>query len=187
MDGRENVYFPADKDLTKVFSLFTDSEDHRLTISEPAFYPRTYVLEQNFSSFVNYEAEGGLEKNVFRKYRLEDADGTEITVHELVQKYLYNPQVCFKKGFVDTDIVNILTNCQEQSPTDTIILSAVKNNLFYASQVLANHLHTGRLIYSLRYHVAPLILLYNYKIVLYNNRRIDSSSPPGIVYPFQYR
>jgi hypothetical protein len=142
MDGRENLYFPADKDITKVFSLFANSEDLRLTVSEPAMYPSMIVLEKNFSSFVKYEEEGGLEKNVFGKYRLEDADGTEITVHQLVQKYLYNPEVCFKKGFNDTDIVNILIDSQEQeSQPNTITATAVKNNLSYARQILANHLH----------------------------------------------
>ena len=31
-------------------------------------------------------------------YRLEDADGTEITVNQMIEKYFQDPESCFEKG-----------------------------------------------------------------------------------------
>jgi hypothetical protein len=38
-------------------------------------------------------------KNIFEIYRLEDHLGNEITIGELVDKYLNNPELCFKEGW----------------------------------------------------------------------------------------
>jgi hypothetical protein len=37
------------------------------------------------------------EKNIFDIYKLEDHTGKEITIEELVDKYLKNPELCFKE------------------------------------------------------------------------------------------
>lgn len=138
VDGRENLYFPADKDLTKVFSLFANNDDLRLTILDPPFYPSAIVLEKCLGSFVKYDGEECLENKVLGKYRLEDANGTEITVHELIHQYLGNPEICFKKGFDDTGLVDfMLDNSQEQDRELTV---AHRSNLNYATQILTKHL-----------------------------------------------
>ena len=41
---------------------------------------------------------GGPE-NISDIYRLEDHEGNEITISDLIDRYLSNPELCFKKGW----------------------------------------------------------------------------------------
>lgn len=114
LKGNEKIYYPSDPDSPKVHSLFPE-DDLRLTVNDEAFYPNSKNLEQSygFRSKLSYK-EGG--KNISDIYRLEDPEGTEITLAELIDKYLSNPELCFKTKF------------------------GRSNNQNYAVQIVLNHL-----------------------------------------------
>lgn len=137
IDRRENLYFPADEDITSVFSLFAKNDDMKLTITNPTVYPSKKVLEKMLITIVKQNAGDG-EDNI-AKYRLQDHHGTIISGPELIEKYLYNPELCFKQGFEKNDITNIIVNdIERQCPS---LVPSVINQLSYERQVLNNHLH----------------------------------------------
>ncbi len=68
-------------------------------------------------------------KNILDLYSLEDHDGNEITISEMIDKYLYNPELCFKEGW------------NEMSSFDGSPEITANHNTSYATQVLINHLH----------------------------------------------
>jgi hypothetical protein len=96
LNRNENIWFTVD-DSTNAFSLFK-SNDLRLTVTNPDFYPSPNVIEKEYSSIIKQEERGGTQnkKNIFR---LLDVDGTEIPIAEMIDKYLHNPESCFTKGF----------------------------------------------------------------------------------------
>ena len=90
----ENLWFPVD-DRTNAFSIFRDS-NRKLWVSDSKVYPSQNVIEEEYSSIVKQDAERGTQnKKIF--YRLEDANGSEISVSELGQKYFLHPESCFIK------------------------------------------------------------------------------------------
>ena len=50
----------------------------------------------------------GLEKNMIEDISLVDPDGNEITVQELVNKYLNNPETCFKPSMTEAQVRLVL-------------------------------------------------------------------------------
>ena len=100
LDRRENLWFSVDSE-DKAFSLFKDQNDKRLTITEPSVYPYSLVMEQFTRRRKIYYAEIAMKnkKNISEIYSLQDCDVTEISVKQLVDKYLSNPESCFIAGF----------------------------------------------------------------------------------------
>ena len=104
IDGREKIWFPVDSE-DKAFSLFQNQNDKRLTVNDPSIYPYPFRLELELEESTRrrkiYDAEIAIEnkKNISEIYRLEDADKTEISVKQLVDKYLSNPESCFIADF----------------------------------------------------------------------------------------
>jgi hypothetical protein len=96
--GNEKIYYPADEEAERVHSLFPDS-DLRLKITDKSLYPSKDVLEQSYSlsSKLLSEHTGKNEKNISDIYRLEDHEGNEITISELIDRYLPNPELCFNR------------------------------------------------------------------------------------------
>ena len=86
-----------DVEAKKVHSLFP-TEDMRLVVTKKALYPTKYNVEQSYRIRSKLSSDGGI-KNIFEIYRLEDHLGNEITVGELVDRYLSNPELCFSEGW----------------------------------------------------------------------------------------
>ena len=95
--GNEKIYYPADIEAKKVHSLFP-TEDMRLVVTEKALYPTKYNIEQSYRIRSKLSSDGG-SKNIFEIYRLEDHLGNEITIGELVGRYLNNPELCSSEGW----------------------------------------------------------------------------------------
>ena len=92
----ENLYSPVED---SIFSLFDDDRDLRLKILDHRLYPSRKVLEDEYSIFVKDDAKGGVGNGNFQRYKILDIDATEITVDELIDKYLSDPDTCFIKGY----------------------------------------------------------------------------------------
>jgi hypothetical protein len=102
INKNNNIYFPSDEEQS-IFSLFANDnenkknqEDFRLKVNDVAFYPLTTTLEgwlraENIEE--KHHAEDPPKK--IQNYRLEDHEGNEISVKELVERYLSNPELCF--------------------------------------------------------------------------------------------
>jgi hypothetical protein len=100
IDGREKIWFPVDSE-DRTFSLFKDQNDKRLTITDPSVYPYSLLMQQSTRRRKIYDAEIAIEnkKNISEIYSLQDSDGTEISVKQLIEKYLSNPESCFIADF----------------------------------------------------------------------------------------
>jgi len=112
----ENIYFPVDSKGENIFSLFR-SKDPKLTVKDSEHYPTRKLIQDSFklktkpilaedSNNAKNELEkfresfgdkqGGIfEKNLLDIYRLEDENGIEITLDQLVDRYFANPESCF--------------------------------------------------------------------------------------------
>jgi hypothetical protein len=107
INKNNNLYFPSDEEQN-IFSLFSNN-DFRLNVRDNAFYPSTTVLENLISESIEekHHAEDPLEK--IKNYRLLDHEGKEIlSPKELVERYLSNPETCFKirNSNITSDIVD---------------------------------------------------------------------------------
>ena len=94
IDSRANIYFPVGAGNINV--LFSDPDDQRLEVTDPKYYPSKKSLEDTCRTIIEYCSKGGGVNE--RKYRLVDHEGKDITPEELVDRYLYNPEVCFKES-----------------------------------------------------------------------------------------
>jgi hypothetical protein len=101
--GSEKIFMPSNIDAPRVFSMFPDTNDLRLEVTDKSFYPSKDVIEQSYGSLSKLSSERGV-KNIFDIYRLEDHEGKEITVSELVDRYLSNPDLCFKVGWSELEL-----------------------------------------------------------------------------------
>ena len=91
IDGKANIYFPIEEGGISI--LFKDGKDPRLTVTDPTFYPSRKMLEDSCKTIVEYCSKAG-----GMKYRLVDHEGNDITVQEMVDRYLNNPEICFKEA-----------------------------------------------------------------------------------------
>jgi hypothetical protein len=121
INAREKIYYPSDPDSPKVHSLFPDG-DLRLEITDLAFYPFKENLEQSygFRSKQLLEHKDKKNKDISNTYKLVDHEGNEITISELVVRYLSNPELCFKTKISPS-----------KSPAQS---------LHYATQIMISHL-----------------------------------------------
>jgi hypothetical protein len=94
----ENLYSPVED---SVFSLFDDDGDSRLKICDFRLYPNKRIIEEEYRTIVKHDAKEGVENGNFQRYKILDIDGTEMTVHQLIDKYLSNPDTCFVKGYTE--------------------------------------------------------------------------------------
>jgi hypothetical protein len=100
IDSRINknnkLYFPSDEEQN-IFSLFTNNNnDYRLRVRDETFYPSKDVVLQSLKSISieeNHHAEDTPSKN--QVYHLQDHEGKEIAIEQLVERYLSNPELCF--------------------------------------------------------------------------------------------
>jgi hypothetical protein len=101
INRNENLCSPVED---TIFSLFDsenngDEGDVRLKILDYRVYPTRNVLEEEFRSIVKHNAKEGGNENNFKRYKILDVDGAEITVSQLIDKYLSGPDTCFIKGY----------------------------------------------------------------------------------------
>ena len=107
----ENIYWVVDSKGDNIFSLFKD-EDRKLRIKDAMRYPTKSFIIDSFKQTVIFgemfgDKHGGiLKKNIFDTYRLEDTDGTEITLDQLIEKYFSNPETCFIEDFDKPEAIN---------------------------------------------------------------------------------
>ncbi len=83
----ENIYWPVDSKGENIFSLFND-EDRKLRVKDPRRYPSKSFIIDSFKQTGIFgemfgDNGGGVLKNIFDIYRLEDENGAEITLEEL--------------------------------------------------------------------------------------------------------
>lgn len=107
INSREKIYYPSDPDSSKVHSLFPD-RDLRLEVTDLAFYPWKENLEQSYGFRSKQLYRQGIEKNISDIYKLEDHEGNEITISELIDRYLSNPELCFRMTHQEFDRRNLL-------------------------------------------------------------------------------
>ena len=55
----------------------------------------------------------------------------QVTLPDLIDRYLFNPEVCFKVGWDELESIDGMPEMEVQPP----------KNLLYATQILGNHLH----------------------------------------------
>jgi hypothetical protein len=102
IDKRAKIYFPSDENRS-LSSLFANSDDIRLEVNDNVFHSLKDIMKQVVQSILDLDVEKNIPENITTEpiernkiYRLEDAEGNEISASELVDKYLYNPEICFK-------------------------------------------------------------------------------------------
>src|SRR5262249_17584509 len=123
LNGREKIYYPADADSEKVNTLFPDG-DIRLAVTDKAFYPDKQKLEQSYGFRSKRLSEHGGKKNIEDIYKLEDHEGKEISLSELIDKYLSNPELCFKQGWYELEPAD-----NSREGVRTTILTKNHNNI----------------------------------------------------------
>lgn len=96
INGNEILAFPVDS-KAPLSAIFTDENDLRLKIDDPALYPTKNILEEEFRTFIEHDAKEGGKNN--EKFLILDPDGNELTVNELVDRYLSNPEICFIQNY----------------------------------------------------------------------------------------
>lgn len=102
----ENIYFPVDETGRNIFSLFTNN-DYRLHVNSADAFPCKQATKDSFKITVRnrekYRDNDGdiFEKDILDIYRLEDVDGTELTLDQLVNRYFSDPESCFIRDFKD--------------------------------------------------------------------------------------
>ena len=108
--GNEHIYFAADEDAKKVFTLFPDCDmnDLKLVVKDQDYYPTKNVLEKDYGLMSILTVQQGGLKNIFDIYRLEDHEGNEITISELIDRYLSDPETCFKVGWDELEPLQTL-------------------------------------------------------------------------------
>ena len=79
--------------------MFDDDGDLRLKILDYRVYPIRNVLEEEFRTIVKHDAKEAVKNSDFQRYKIVDEDGTEITVSQLIDKYLNDLDSCFIKGY----------------------------------------------------------------------------------------
>ena len=112
----ENIHFPVDDKGDNIFSLF-NGDDLRLTIKNPELYPSRKVIQDSFATFATFSENerenrrekhrdnerGIFKKNLLKIYSLQDENGIEITLDELVDRYFKDPETCFIKGYEEEE------------------------------------------------------------------------------------
>ena len=98
----ENIYWPADSKGENIFSLFS-AKDFKLHVKDPRLYPsKSFIIDSFIKTGIFGEMFGdkrpSILKNIFDTYRLEDENGLEITLEELVDRYFSEPETCFIKS-----------------------------------------------------------------------------------------
>jgi hypothetical protein len=138
--GNEKIYYPADPESSKVHSLFPD-DDLRLTVTDKSFYPYKEYLEQcyGFRSKLLLEHGG---KNISDIYKVEDHEGNEITMSELIDTHLSNPELCFKIGWAEMEPFehDLQSDLRDSELTALALTTQASRNTVYANQILTNHL-----------------------------------------------
>jgi hypothetical protein len=125
IDGRARIYFPVEEG--NIFSLFVDEKDLRLGISHPSLYPAKDVLEKELRRFVKYCYNGDVLQSKGEKYKIVGPDSTtEITLDELLAKYLNHPEICFKEEYSIEQKQQYIAEL-EQRP--------ISNNLVYGQEL----------------------------------------------------
>ena len=110
IDRRANIYSPVEE--TNIFTMFQNSQDFRLRITNPSLFPSRQVLEEHFRRIVKYRHKDGDRL----KYKLVDEKG-EISVEELIDRYLSNPEICFftEGGFCGDNLTDSYKNRREDN------------------------------------------------------------------------
>jgi DNA polymerase elongation subunit (family B) len=95
IDGRVRIFFPVQE--TKINPLFEDPDDPRLKITKEEDWPCINLIEESCGTWIEYRHSGGGGRQ--KKYLLQDPEGNSISVVELANRYLGNPEECFVKAF----------------------------------------------------------------------------------------
>jgi hypothetical protein len=96
INRNENLCSPVED---SIFSLFDQDNDFRLKILDSRLYPNKTLLEEEFRTIVKHNDSQGVKNSDFQKYKILDVDGSEITVNQLLDKYLSDPESCFIKAW----------------------------------------------------------------------------------------
>ena len=99
--GSEHIYFAADEDAKRVFTLFPDCDinDLKLVVNSKENYPTKNILEKDYGLMSILMVQQGGVENISDIYELQDHKGKKITVSELIDRYLSDPELCFKQGW----------------------------------------------------------------------------------------
>ena len=125
----ENIYWPVESKGNNIFSIFKD-RNSKLRVKDSRLYPsKGFIIDSFKQTGIFSEMFGDkdcstLKKNILDIYRLEDADGTELTLDQLADKYFSNPETCFIEDYDEREDTNsiipnriIQQNIEKNSPT----------------------------------------------------------------------
>jgi hypothetical protein len=129
----ENIYFPVDAKGENIYSLFRGRDrDFRLHVKNPSLYPSKNFLIDSFRKTGIFGKMFGdnnptnFKKNIFDTYRLEDENRLEISLDELVERYLSDPETCFIEDY------------EHDHEYDKGAVDVANSNNNYAKMVLLN-------------------------------------------------
>lgn len=111
IDRRGNIYSPVEEN--NIFTMFQNRQDFRLKITDSALFLSRQALEEHFRRIGKYRHKDGGRL----KYKLVDENGVEISVEELIDRYLSKPEICFitEGGFCDDNLTDSYKNEREET------------------------------------------------------------------------
>ena len=126
INRNELICFPLE-DEGNIFNIFTDEGDLRLKITDDSFFPTRTLLEDSFRSIVKQDAKEGVLK-LNSKFSLIDEDGRDITIDELIDRYLDDPETCFKSDISEQKGIELRALCMYDAPFPVPADSYLSNN-----------------------------------------------------------
>jgi hypothetical protein len=121
IDRRGYIWYPVEQG--NIHTLFTDPDDKRLEVLDPSYYPSKKYIEDDSRIFVKYSSEG--EGTIDKRLRLVDPKGNNLSVSQLIDGYLYNPEIAFKEPSKENNHKNDINDDNNDDPSPY----PLKNNL----------------------------------------------------------
>jgi hypothetical protein len=126
INRNEVISYPVEEG--NIFSIFNDENDLRLEITDLSLFPSRKLLEESFRTIVKQEDKGGVLK-INNKFRLVDEDGIDISTDELIDRYLADPETCFKTDDEDKNNENFYP------PVCPPVLTEIPKNIVEESSI----------------------------------------------------
>jgi hypothetical protein len=98
-DNRQNIYFPVDPAANGNGKTNTS----KVIVSDPSLFPTRNLIEESFRTLVKYPARDSIFFDQKTDYKIEDIDGQQIQLDQLLDRYFSRPEEYFEKGFDDED------------------------------------------------------------------------------------
>ena len=94
-DGRTNIYFLYDQGENGR----EESKKDRILVNDPSIYPTKNFIIESFRTVIEYDADNPSIFEGKSEYEILDENDERITLEELADKYFFNPEPYFERGF----------------------------------------------------------------------------------------